>query len=704
MPCPQKNDAEIREDGMPLPVICMLLVVLMAQPGQGADPRGSVVINEILASNSTVLRDPQGQYDDWIELYNPGNIPIDVGGLYLTDDLSAPTRWRIPTDTPTATTIGAHGYLLIWADGDTTDPGLHAGFRLSAAGEQVGLFAADGTTLIDGWVFGQQATDVSYGRYPDGGVDLQFMATPTPGRANAAGYEGLSGEPRVEPASGLYTEPITVTIQTPTAGADIYYSLNGVDPFSEARGRPFGLLYTGPIRVARTATLKAVAWRPGWRQSPFCVRRYLFLAPDIQGFSSPLPIAVVDTMGQEIGRPQTLCWAAFFEPGDQGRAGVLGDINFSGRAGINIRGKSSEGFPKHQYHFETWDERNKDKHVSILGFPAESDWVLQGPYSDKSLMRNVLAYQWSNDIGQYAVRTRFIELFLNTDNSGPDLNDYAGVYAFMEKIKIGPDRVNVTRVKPGNDASSQITGGYIIKKDKFDPDDQTFVTSRGQTLIYADPNGFDLTQKEKDWIKGFFNAFEATLYGSRFTDPVNGYARFIDVNSFIDHHILVELAKNIDGFRLSTYMFIDNDSKLHMGPVWDYDLSLGNANYNDGWNATGWYNSQLGDGDYPYWRRLFQDKAFRSRYANRWFELRTNLFAADRLLGVIEGYATLLDEPQARNFQRWPILGTYVWPNWFIAKTFQEEIDWMKGWLAERLLWMDGQVATEFGPATPSSK
>jgi hypothetical protein len=447
-------------------------------------------------------------------------------------------------------------------------------------------------------------------------------------------------------------------------------------------------------------TLKAVAWRPGWRRSPFCVQRYVYPASDIQGFSSPFPIAVVDTMGKEIGRPQTLCLAAFFEPGDQGRARVLGQINFSGRAGINIRGKSSEGFPKHQYHLETWDERNEDRPVSILGLPAESDWVLQGPYSDKSLMRNLLAYQMSNDIGRYAARTRFIELFLNTGSASLSLDDYAGVYVFMEKIKIDPNRVNVTRIEPGSSASPQITGGYIIKKDKYDPDDQTFVTSRGQILIYADPNGFDLTQQEKDWIKGFMNAFEAALYGPRFTDPVNGYARFIDVDSFIDHHILVELAKNIDGFRLSTYMFIDNNSKLHMGPIWDYDLSFGNANYNDGWLATGWYNRLLSDTDYPYWRRLFQDKAFRSRYASRWFELRTTLFATDRLFGTIDGYAALIDEPQMRNFQRWPILGTYVWPNWFIAKTFQEEIAWMEAWLADRLVWMDSQVATEFGSAT----
>jgi hypothetical protein len=685
---------------MPLAIACILLAFLSAQVGQGADPRNSVVINEILASNTLVLRDPQGQYQDWIELYNPASTAVDVAGLYLTDDLSAPTRWQFPMGNPGATTIPGHGYLLIWAGGDATSRGLHAGFKLKDGGEEVGLFRSDGVTLIDGWVFGQQAPNVSYGRYPDGGPDLQFMTACTPGRANKAGYVGLVQEPRIEPPGGLCSGPVTVTIQTPTAGADIYYTLDGTEPYSDPRERPFGLLYSGPFRIDRTVMLKAVAWRPGWLHSPICEQPYVFLRSGIQGFSSPLAIAVVDTLGKSVDRPQTLCWGMFFEPNEHGVATLGGDPSLNVKAGINIRGKSSATFPKHQYHFETWDQDNKDTPVSILGMPAGSDWVLQGPYTDKSLMRNFLAYQLSNDMGQYAVRTRFIELFLNTDNSVLSMDDYAGVYVFMEKIKIGPDRVNVEHVRPDAGAAAQITGGYIIKKDKLDPEDQTFVTSRGQTLIYTDPNGPDLTQQEKDWIKSFFNSFEAVLYSSSFTDPVSGYARFIDVDSFIDHHILVELAKNIDGFRLSTYMFIDNTSKLHMGPVWDYDLSFGNANYNDGWNSTGWYNSLLSDTDYPYWRRLFQDKAFRSRYANRWSGLRRNLFSTERLLGTIDDHASLIDEPAARNFRRWPILGTYVWPNWFIANTFQEEITWMKGWLADRLSWMDGHIASEFGPAT----
>jgi hypothetical protein len=660
-----------------------------------------------MASNRQTLADPQGEYDDWIELYNKGSVAVDVGGCYLTDDLSLPTKWQIPTSSPTATTIAAHGYLLIWADGEIADPGLHAGFQLSSKGEEVGLFAADGETLIDGFSFKQQQADVSYGRVPDGGPELRTIVSPTPGSANAILYEGIVEPPTISAKTGFCTEPVTVSITTATEGATIYYSIDGTDPLSQSptRGRSaasMGSVYTAALKIGKTTTLKAVAIKPGWRQSTVSMERYIFIGPDIASFTSPLPIAVIDTLGKTVSTAQTPAFSFFIDVGDGGRAAVTGPMDYVGPAAINVRGKSSGGFAKKQYHFETQDERGNGKDVSILGFLPESDWVLQGMYSDKSLMRNVLAYQWSNDVGQWAAHTRFIELFLNSDDSAVTMSDYIGVYVFMEKIKVGANRVNITPLGPGDSSEPEISGGYIIAKDKLDGDDQTFSTGRGLSLIFKDPIGPDLTQPQKDWIRNYVNTFEAALYGGSFADPVNGYAKFIDVDSFIDNHIVVELTKNIDGFRLSTYYHKDRNGKLVMGPVWDYDLSLGNANYNDGWNATGWYYRLLGDGDYPYWRRLFEDPEFKLRYADRWFGLRKNVFTTSRVLGTVESYATLLDEPAARNYARWPTLGIYVWPNWFIAKTYREEITWMQGWLADRLTWMDSQIATDCAPAPPA--
>jgi hypothetical protein len=144
----------------------------------------TLVINELMASNNSSIRDPQGQYDDWIEIYNYGANAINIGGMYLTDNPSSPVKWQVPGNNPSATTIAAGDYLLVWIDDDATDSGLHANFKLAADGEQISIFDRDGITLIDSITFPSQIIDISYGRYPDGSDDLHFFAIPSP-----QGYE-----------------------------------------------------------------------------------------------------------------------------------------------------------------------------------------------------------------------------------------------------------------------------------------------------------------------------------------------------------------------------------------------------------------------------------------------------------------------------------------------------------------------------------
>ena len=595
---------------------------VQAQPvGQRQLPK-MLAINEFMASNSTFLQDPQGQYDDWIEIHNYGANEIDVDGMYLTDDLSVPTKWQVSGSGRAATIIPAGGFLLIWADGDIADPGLHANFRLSADGEEISLFDIDGKTLVDSIVFGEQVTDISYGRYPDAGENLRFFGLPTPGAANIEVYEDFVADVQFSHQSDLYDRAFHVTLATETEDVVIYYTLDGSEPYDlTAAGRfPQGRIYTGPIAIASSTVLRAKAIKTGWKASNVGTRMYLFSNRDVQNFSSNLPIAVIETFDKRINQTsQTLAFARFIEPTVGGRARLTDPADFSGRMGINVRGKSSAGFAKKQYHLEAWNDHDEDVDVSILGLPPESDWILQGPYSDKTLIRNYLAYRWSNDIGRYAVRTRLIEVFLNTNGGGVSFDDYIGVYVFMEKIKRGPNRVDIAELRASHDAEPEISGGYMFKKDKLDSGEPTFSTSMGQTLIYLEPSGSEITAPQKQWLRNYLNEFETVLYRSDFTDPVNGYAKYIDVDSFIDHHILVELCKNIDGFRLSTYMYKDRGGKLNMGPVWDYNLSLGNADYLQGWMPTGWYYSQLSNAQYPWWRRLFEDPAFRLRYADRWF-------------------------------------------------------------------------------------
>ena len=141
-------------------------------------------INEFLAINDSCCPDEMGEYDDWIEIYNFGDDPLDIGGMYITDDLSDPTAWQIPDTSPDSTTVEPDGFILLWADKDSEQGILHTEIKLSGSGEQIGLIESDGLSIIDSLSFGVQSTDVSFGRVPDGGDNWSNFNTPSPGTAN----------------------------------------------------------------------------------------------------------------------------------------------------------------------------------------------------------------------------------------------------------------------------------------------------------------------------------------------------------------------------------------------------------------------------------------------------------------------------------------------------------------------------------------
>lgn len=529
----------------------------------------------------------------------------------------------------------------------------------------------------------------------DAAFDLgapRFFTAPTPGGINTAtGYLAVSATPQFSHPSATFTTPFVLTLSSAAPAGVIRYTLDGSVPTETG-----GTVYTAPIAIADSARVTARVFEPGLAPSRIIGRLYGELDASVTAFNSNLPIVVVHTFGSGIAEDWLTPTLTSIIDTTAGRATITDAADFVGPAGIRIRGSSSRSFPKKQFALETWDDDNKDKEVTFLDLPPESDWILYAPYSEKGLIHNVMAYAWYNATGRYAVRTRFCEMYLKTSTGPVTAADYAGIYVVMEKIKQGPDRVNITELLPTDETEPGITGGYIFKKDRLDPGDSGFLTSTGQRLAYVDPKEVEITTTQAAWIKGFLDEFESVLYGANFADPVNGYAKHLDTGSFIDHHILVELTKNIDGYRLSSFMFKDRSGKLHMGPVWDYNLSLGNANYLDGWLPTGWYHDLLGDGDYPYYRRLFSDPEFAQQYADRWFELRRGPFSNAALLADFDGAIALLQESAPRNFQRWPIIGTYVWPNWYIGTTWADDVAWSRQWLVDRLAWFDAQF-----PAPP---
>jgi hypothetical protein len=236
-----------------------------------------VCINELMAANSSIIADPQGRYEDWIELHNTSKARIDVGGLYLTNDADAPTKWQIPAGNRILTTIPAEGFLVIWADGDTTSPGLHASFKLSANGDSLYLFNSDGITRIDSIEFGVQIPNVSYGRYPDASAEWQILSRPTPGAPNIQTYSGIVGGVRFSHERGFYDQPFEVALTCDTPGAAIYYTTDGSEPYREGGRFPNGKVYAGPLRTAQTTCLRARAVKPGWRPSDVVTQTYIFI-------------------------------------------------------------------------------------------------------------------------------------------------------------------------------------------------------------------------------------------------------------------------------------------------------------------------------------------------------------------------------------------------------------------------------------------
>ena len=254
-------------------LLTLISIISLAESVEAAE---SLVINEFIASNSSdgSIADAQGQYDDWIEIHNYGPDAIDIGGMYLTDDLSVPAKWQIPDET----TISEGGYILIWADNDTGDAGLHANFKLDADGEEIGLFDIDGETVIDSIEYPEQIGDMSYGRYPDAGNDWRFFDIPSPEQENEGGYLGVVADTKFSLNRGFYNAPFSVTITTETEDADIYYSLDGSEPFIiGSNGAITGTIYTGPILIDRTTCLRAMAYKEDWLFTNVDTQTYIFL-------------------------------------------------------------------------------------------------------------------------------------------------------------------------------------------------------------------------------------------------------------------------------------------------------------------------------------------------------------------------------------------------------------------------------------------
>ena len=419
---------------------------------------------------------------------------------------------------------------------------------------------------------------------------------------------------------------------------------------------------------------------------------------------SALPIVVINTNGQEIPNEPKITASLGVVWNGAGQKNRLTDPfnEYNGKIGIERRGASSQDlFPKVSYSMELRDNAGENNPVALLGMPKESDWTLISNYNDKSLIRDALAYSLAAHVMDYAPRCRFVEVVLN--------NNYMGVYLLTERIKRDPGRVNVSK----NDPAGDITGGYILKLDKEIGDSigghwtshvapLNVISGQSIRFLYHYPRAEDLVSAQKQYIKQWMYAFEENLRSPGFEDPANGYRKYIDPATFINFMWLNEACKNIDGYRISTFLYKDQDNKdgrLKMGPVWDFNLAFGNCNYCSGESTSGWMWNFNGicPQDYwviPFWwDRLREDTNFLVEAQQRWKALRNGPLSDQAAIATVDSLVAVLDGgPRARNFQRWPVLGIWLWPNNFVGNTYPEEVNYLKDWFLDRLHWMDANV------------
>lgn len=673
------------------------------------------VISEFMADNETGIQDGDGDFSDWIEIFNPTGSTVDLASYFLTDDASDLTKWAFGS-----LTLSPGERAIVFASGKgAAGPAgeLHTNFRLSANGEYLALVAPGGTTVLQEFSPSYPALDgdVSYGILAGDLSTARVLGSPTPGQPNDATMPPPS-EVAFSVGSRTFSGALSVELSTTSAGAVIYYTTDGSVP-SAANGN----LYTSPVNLGSTTHLRAIAVREGV-SGPISGENYIRLAADLANYESDLPLMIIDNFGagtipakgwsgtgsgvQQVAR-QSAVWATFDRDEVTGMASLADAPQMISRTGVRGRGAFSSTWSEKPYSMEVWDEYEEEKDVDVLGMPAHSDWVLYYPDTDDNkdpaMMFNTFMYELSNNMGRYATRIRWVEAFVNTNGGDLSLADRRGVYAIFEKVSRGDGRLEFDRLSEDgteggwllglNRMDSIPVGGYPAENGATRPQ---FFHTRGPNRVsqtapntagggddiprqsngylnFDNPNGYRITTTQRAAIEDWFVEFEDVLYdNAQWLDPVDGYRKYLDPEDFVEYFIFNNLSRNGDGMLISMFPWKGDDGKLRMGPAWDYNWS----SYYIGGGPTGTFRHR---GDRLWYGRLFTDPDFEQLYVDRWFYHRDRAMSNEGMEAIIDGQAAEIGTTRA------------IRQGFSSEADFNNELNTFKNWLTTRAEWYDSQ-------------
>jgi hypothetical protein len=342
---------------------------------------------------------------------------------------------------------------------------------------------------------------------------------------------------------------------------------------------------------------------------------------------------------------------------------------------LQIKGRGNSTwvmYPKKPYRLKF------DTKTAMLGMPAAKNWVLLANYNDKTLMRNRIALMLGKRLGaDWTSDSRFVEVFMN--------GDFLGNYLLTSQVEVNESRVNINELKPANTSEADITGGYLMELDVKMDEVNKFKTKKGLPFSLKSPE--DITPAQMSYITNYMQQTEDALFSANIDDPINGYAKYINADSFINWYFTEEIFQTTDARDFSSiFYYKDRGGKLGMGPIWDFDTSAGNVDYADSKNPTGiWY---IRDANWMF--RLALAPSFNTKIRQRWAAIKDK--EVQQIFTDIDETAAYLKLSQEQNFKRWPILGTYVYPNAFVFKAYDDEVWYLKDFLTKRVNWINSNI------------
>lgn len=540
-----------------------------------------------------------------------------------------------------------------------------------------------------------------------GAVALDPAEAPASGSGDEPAAPSLAGDIRFSEPSGTFEGALAVSLETSIeGGALIRFTLDGSVPGPDAP------VYDGsPLDIAETRQVRAQAFVEGAPAGAPGTALYVARTFDA---TSDLPLVVVEGYGG--GKPTDRDVYAdmallVYEP-VEGVAALSNAPTLATRGGYHLRGQSSAMFEQAPYRVELWDNASEDADHPLLGMPAEADWALIGPYSDRSLIRNAFTYDLGRDMGLVAPRYAFAEVYINQAARALAPEDYQGIYMMVETIKNQSNRLDLRQLEEDDVSPEQISGGYIFKFEWAASEEPTLTCSGSEPLGggfggggFPGPGGpggggggtcwTDLEVVDPDPLApeqaAFLTDYIQVFHDSLHTQPFASYSQYIDVDSFIDVFIVNELTRNLDAYTRSAYYYKERGEPITAGPLWDFNLTLG-MGFGTNLEVVGWQFEER-DVASDWFRLLGTDPEFLERAAVRWRELRGTLLSEAALQARIDALVAPLANAAVRDFERWPVAdvaeGIFQIPS---APTWEGQLQVLRDWLGERLAWLDSQL------------